>query len=159
MHVLQQASDYLLVISDFLLVLGFLRVKLSRELLYLFLLLVKDLKLLRLLVVFLLLLSLQLVCDVFDVALVLLVHFSDFTDLLLLLFDLSVVLLDPIHQPLACLWERKIHFVSLQFQVFFPLGQVGFLVSQMLSALFQSISSQALISLSQPHVDIVELLP
>ena len=88
----------------------------------LFLFLIKNLKLLRLLIVFLLFLSLQLILNVANVLLVLLVHFPDFTDLFFLLFDFRVVLLDPIHQPFTSLWERQVHFVSLQLQVFFSLS-------------------------------------
>ena len=111
-HVEKQSFDCLLGLFDLLVVALLLLLKLLHILVDLLLLLVEDLVLLEIFAA-VLLLVLQVVVDVLDVALVSLDHPAHIRDFFLLLLDLSVVLLDAVHQSLAGLGEGQIHFIGL----------------------------------------------
>ena len=123
----------------------------------LFLLLIEDLVLLEVFSTILLLVF-QITIDVFDVPLVRFNHSFDLSNLFLLLLCLSVVLFDPVHQPLTSLWEWQIHLVSLQFQIFLFLDELDLFFTEVLSALLESVLLQPVFELGQLLVDIVELL-
>jgi hypothetical protein len=113
LHVFQKSENDLLVICDVSLVLTFLLLILNSELIDFLLLLVKDLILLRVFILSRLGSARYFVLDVFNVLLVSLNHLSHVRNLLLLLLDLSIVLLNSVHQSLTGLWEGQIHFVGL----------------------------------------------
>lgn len=123
----------------------------------LFLLLIEDLVLLEVFSTILLLVF-QIAIDVFDVPLVRFNHSFDLSNLFLLLLSLSVVLFDPVHQPLTSLGEWQIHLVSLQFQIFLFLYKLDLFFTEVLSALLEGILLQPVFELCQLLVDIVEFL-
>jgi len=91
--------------------------------------------------------------------LVLVDNFSHFTDFLFLTFDLSIVLLNAIHKSLTSFWERQVHLVCLKLKIFLALGQVSLLITEMLSALFESILAKNTLGMCKPRVDVLKLLP
>ena len=101
---------------------------------------------------------LQLVFDIFDIAIVGIDHFTQIANLLVLLLDLSVVLLDTIHEALTSLWEGQIVFIALQLQVVFSLLKLRFLLTKMLRALLKRVLLQAVFGGLQPCSHILKLL-
>ena len=157
LHVLEQSLDHFLVLLDFFLVLGLLRLKLRTEFLDFLFLRSQDLELASILVF--LRLARQFVLDFFNVLLVRLDDLAHLLDFFLLLLDLCVVLLYSVHQSLPCLWERQVHFIRLQLKVVFPFQQVALLVSKVLRTLLQSVLSEPRLRLPEPLVDLLEFPP
>ena len=141
LHVLKQKSDCCLMIVDLTLVLGLFLFETLHEIVDLTLLLVEDLVLLSLTVLSsstltpARLLLLKILLDLLDVALVGLDHLADIGDILLELFDLSVVLLDSVEEAFTGLGEGQVHLVGLQFEVVLPLDECGLLLLQVLCSL------------------------
>ena len=148
----------MLILVDLSFILKFVRVKLAVEFLDLLLLLSENFELGSLLLRTLVRLTRQFILNFFELALVLIDNLAHFGDFLLLLLDFGVVLLDAVHQALASLGERQIHFVSLEFQIFFALQEMGLLVAQMLGTLLQSVLAEDTLSMSQLSVDVLEFL-
>jgi len=135
--VLQQFADEGLEFIDLSLVLALLSFELGRELVDLFLLLVKNF--VFLLVVRSLAALLQVSIDLSDVLLVGVHHSFHFEGFLVQLLQLGVVLLNSALESLSLLGQRQVSFVGLQLQVFLLLGQRGLLVLEMLGPLLKSV--------------------
>jgi len=111
LHMLQKTGNELLVVLDLLLIRGLLLFKFSHEVIDLLLFLIEDLVLLRVIVVFLT--FTQISFNLLDVSLVGLNNFSHLHDFLFLLLQISVVLLDTVHELLTSLREGQVHLISL----------------------------------------------
>jgi hypothetical protein len=81
----------------------------------------------------------KVIINLLDAPVVLVDCLSHFGDLLVLLLDLSVLLLDAIHETLSSLRERKISFVGLELKVLFFLHKDGLFLTEMLGSLFQGV--------------------
>ena len=101
----------------------------------------------------------QLTLDVFDVTIILINHFSQVTDFFVLLLDLSIVLLDAIHETLSGLGEWQIVLIALELQVVFALLQLGFLFTQVLCSLLQRVLFELVLSGHESVRDILQFLP
>lgn len=129
LHVLKQQSDCRLVIVDLTLILGLFLFETFHEVVDLTLFLVKNLILLSFTVLSTSalaatrLLLLEILLNLLYVALVGLYHLADISDILLELFDLCIVLLDPVEEALAGLGEGEVHLVGLQLEVVLPLDE------------------------------------
>ena len=158
LHVLEELGNERLTVLDLLFVLGLLVVEFERELVDFLLLLVEDLVFLFLALVASLAVLLQVVVDLLDVLRVLFNHFPHLKQVLVHLFQLSVVLLDPVLEALSRLWQRQVHLIGLQFQILLSLHQLGSLILEMLCSLLQGILSQPRLGLDQPGVDFFQLI-
>jgi len=145
------------------LVCGFFFFEALHELVDLALLLVEDLVLLGLAVFstrtltpagFLLL---QVLLYLLYVTLVRFDHFADISNILLELFDLSVVLLDPVEEAFTCLRERQIHFIGLEFEVVLALDESRLFLLEVLSPLLEGVLLQARLGLNETGVDLLEV--
>ena len=158
LHVLEELGNERLTVLDLLFVLGLLVVEFERELVDFLLLLVEDLVFLFLALVASLAVLLQVVVDLLDVLRVLFDHFPHLKQVLVHLFQLSVILLDPVLEALSSLWQRQVHLIGLQFQILLSLHQLGSLILEMLCSLLQGILSQPRLGLDQPGVDFFQLI-
>lgn len=159
-HVLKQGRDSLLRVRHLRHHLLLIILVLLRELIDLLLLVVENLKLFLATHATTGALSpiLQLVFDIFDIAIVGVDHFSQIANLLILLLDLGIVLLDAIHEALASLREGQIVFIALQLQVIFSLLKLRFLLAKMLRPLLKRVLFQAIFGGLQPCSNIFQLL-
>ena len=110
---LEQSSDHPLVVLDLLFILLFLGIELLLELGNFFFFGSQNLEFTSVLVV--VCLSSKLIRDFTHLSLVSLDHLSHFSDFLLLLLNLSVILLDTVHQTLTSLREWQVHLIGLEF--------------------------------------------
>ena len=124
--------------SHLLIVLSLVKFILLHELIDFLLFLVQNLVLL-LLVTRLTTLVVEVIINLLDTPVVLVDCLSHFGDLLVLLLDLSVLLLDAIHETLSSFRERKIGFVGLELKVLLLLLEDGLFLTEMLGSLFQGV--------------------
>ncbi len=96
------------------------------------------------------LLLLEILLNLLDVTLVGLDHLADIGDIFLELFDLGIVLLDPVEEAFTGLGEGEVHLVCLQLEVVLPLDECGLLLLQVLRSLLQGVLLQTRLCLNQP---------
>ena len=160
LHVLKQKSNSGLMIVDLAFVLSLFFFETLHEVVDLTLFLVKNLVFLSFTVLSSCtltarLLLLEILLNLLDVALVGFNHLADISNILLELFDLGIVLLDPVEQAFTCLRERQVHLVSLQLEVVLPFDEASLLLLEVLRSLLQGVLLQTRLSLDQSRVHLL----
>ena len=100
----------------------------------------------------------QLILDVLDVTIVVVDHFSQVSNLLVLLLDLSIVLLNAVHKALSGLWERQVKLIALQLEILLALLELSLLFTQVLSALLERVLLETVLGILQTLANLFELL-
>ena len=159
-HMLEESSDRLLVEVHLSIKLLLLTIIFLGELVDLLLLRVEDFKLLlashraargiRLVT--------QLVVDVSNVPVVVIDHFAHVGNVLLLLLDLTIVLLDAVHEALSSLREWEIVLVALKFEVVLFLLKISLFFAKNLGALFEIVLLQTGLSIHKSVGNFLKLL-
>jgi len=125
-------------VSHLFIVLGLVKFILLHELIDFLLFLVQNLVLL-LLITRLTSFVVEVIVNLLDTSVVLVDRLSHFGDPLVLLLDLSVLLLDSIHETLSSFREWKVGFVGLELKVLLLLLEDGLFLTEMLGSLFQGV--------------------
>ena len=158
LHMLKQACNQCLAFLDLLLVLTLLLLELLGELVDFLFFLVQDLILLLFTLPAGTALFFEIIVNLLNVLLVLVHHLLHLKEVLVHLFELSVVLLDPILETLPCLREWQVHLIRLQLQILFLLHQGGPLIFQMLCSLLQGVLAKACFRLHETGVDLLQFI-
>jgi len=110
-HVFEEGMDDFCLLSDFSFILLLLLFKLSHEVVDLLFLLIEDLVLLHVISIFFVA---HVTLYFFDVPLIGINNFARLCQVLRDLLNLSILLLDAVHEALSSFRERKIHLVGLK---------------------------------------------
>ena len=100
----------------------------------------------------------QLVVNISDVPVVGINHLAHVSNVLLLLLDLTIVLLDAVHEALSGLSERKVVFVANELEVVLSLLKISLFFAKNLGALFQIVLLQTSLRIHQSVGDVIKLL-
>jgi len=146
----------LLVLSNLLLILNFLSLKLFCESVDLFFLLVKNFVFLLFagLSVFLL----KILINFFDILLIVVDHLFHIENLFIHLLNFGVVMLNTVLKSFSSFWKWQVHLVGLEFKILLLFEKIGSLFLQVLGSLLESILSQSGFGLCESTVDVFQFV-